>query len=374
MLTMEFDDEQLAVQDLARDLGARVLAPAARAAEEQRGVPRDVWSTLFETGLTSAAPPEHGGGGVPDAVTFLLAVEALAHGDAGIAMAAIWSGATSLLVSVAGTSAQQAALLPALNASSDVRGAVAMFEGFGRAPSEYRTTFSPTPSGRWRIVGEKVAVPFVDGAIAVVVVGTGALDGRLRAAMLNGPNPGVRVAPSSVNGRLALDAAPLHRISVDVEVGDEALLGGPASNGAALATAVARLRLAIGAAAMGTAARATEYASAYANERIAFGKPIAAFQGVSFLIAESAIRLEAARLGLWDAASRLDAGILDERGVTVALNYATTVAAAVTRDAVQVLGGHGFIRDHPVELWYRSAAALSCIDFDPTCSAFEPAL
>ena len=114
----------------------------------------------------------------------------------------------------------------------------------------------------------------------------------------------------------------------------------------------------------------------YARDRIAFGKPIAAFQGVSFLLAEAKMRTDAARLEIADVAARLDAGDV-ERGsalVTGALAYAASVATQATRDAVQVLGGHGFITDHPVELWYRSAGALSVLDLDPLSSMFEPAL
>ena len=123
-----------------------------------------------------------------------------------------------------------------------------------------------------------------------------------------------------------------------------------------------------------SARRAVDYASNYATERVAFGRPIAAFQGVSFLMAEALTRIAAVRLDLLDAAAQIDCGTVAEDAVTWAVNYATAAATQATRDAVQVLGGHGFITDHPVELWYRAAAALAALDFDPACSSFDPAL
>jgi alkylation response protein AidB-like acyl-CoA dehydrogenase len=155
-----------------------------------------------------------------------------------------------------------------------------------------------------------------------------------------------------------------------------ALLGGVEGDPSSLERAVGRVRLSVAAAGIGTAQRAIDYASVYATERVAFGRPIAAFQGISFLLAEALTRVSAARSEILDTATRLDrpgaAGT--EAAVTRAVNYAGVVATQSTRDALQVLGGHGFITDHPVELWYRAAATLSALDFDPLCSSFEPAL
>jgi alkylation response protein AidB-like acyl-CoA dehydrogenase len=113
---------------------------------------------------------------------------------------------------------------------------------------------------------------------------------------------------------------------------------------------------------------------------------------VSFLLADKQMRVEAARLAVAEAASLIDAAAAGaggawadggagadglaplRRAVRETVNYAADAAAMTTRDAVQVLGGHGFLTDHPVELWYRSAAALAALDFDPLCSAFAPAV
>ena len=371
---LDLSEEQSALVGVVSDLAANVLDPAARAAEADATVPATVWARLLELGVTNPVAVEHGGGGIPDAVSWLMAVEGLAHGDPGIAAAATWSGNAALLIGACGTAAQRTTHLPLFVAEVDRRGACAHHEGFGRAPSEYATTFTRTPGG-WRVAGRKVAVTFVGEADPLVVVGVDAADGRLRAAIVPPSAAGVDRQPGSV-GHLGLDAARIGAVELDVEVGEADLVGGPDADPDLLGRVLARLRLSTAALALGTARRAREHASAYAVERIAFAKPIAAFQGVSFMMAEAEMQIAAARLELWDAAVSLDrAGIGDlERAVSLAVNYANAVACSVTRDAVQVLGGHGFIEDHPVERWYRCAAALSAVDFDPTCVPFAAAL
>jgi alkylation response protein AidB-like acyl-CoA dehydrogenase len=128
------------------------------------------------------------------------------------------------------------------------------------------------------------------------------------------------------------------------------------------------MRLTVPAVAIGAARAANAYAAAYAQERMAFGRPISAFQGVAFLVADADTAIDAARLSLWSAANELDritdVAVLDD---LVSSTVARVCAAMerVTRDAVQVLGGSGFVKDHPVEYWWRSAMTLAAIDTDP---------
>lgn len=373
MLNLQLTDEQLAVRELTRELGLNVLAPAAREAEADGDVPAHVWKTLLDTGLTSPLVELHGGGGIPDAVTHVVAAEGLAYGDPGIAAAAVWSGAAATIAGLCGTDAQSAAA--AEHASDpDRRGSVALYEGFGRSPRQLATTIAATGDGTWRVSGRKVGVAFAAAADPIVVVGVDPTDGRLRAAAIGHHPDGVHIESSA--GGLALDAAATATVTFDATIADSDLVGGAQADQAVLLAAVQRIRLSTAAVAIGTASRAIDYAAQYANERVAFGRPIAAFQGVSFPLAEAFTRIAAARFEIVAAAEQLDrdtAGEHDER-VTRAVNYASVVATETTRDALQTLGGHGFITDHPVEMWYRSAAALAALDFDPLCSAFEPAL
>lgn len=372
MLDLGLDEEQEAVAAVARDIGLDVLDAAARDAEAAGRVPPTAWRALFESGLAIPVPVEHGGGGVPDAVTHTLAATGLGFGDPGIAAAACWAGGVALLVALAGSDEQAKRLLPRFATEADLRSAVALYEGFGRAPSEMATTIEPAPGGRFRVRGHKVGVAHGDDARLLAVVGREPASGRLLAALVEPTSEGVEVEAVAAN--LALDAARLTSLAVDLEIAASEVIGVDAADGA-VERAVDRLRLLPAAIALGCGQRAVGYAADYANERVAFGQPIAAFQGVSFMLAEAHIRLEAARLELLDAAARSDdVGARSETAVSDAVNHMAVVTTEVTRDAVQVLGGHGFITDHPVERWYRASTALSVLDFDPLRSAFAPAL
>jgi len=373
MMDLEPAEEHLAVAELARGIGLEVLSSAASAAEAQRRVPENVWKTVFETGLTVPVPEEFGGGGVMDTVTQMIAVENLAYGDPAITLAAVWSGAAALLIARCGTE-DHTGLLPRLAADPTSRSAVALYEGHGRAPAEFASTVTLTGHGQWRIKGRKLAVAFAAEADPLIVVGMDPTTRALRAAIVPTSDPGVTIEPDDRG--LALDACATSTVSFDVTIAAGNLIGGPEADPATLANTVSRIRLAVAAAQVGTAQRAVEYAAKYATERVAFGRPIAGFQGVSFPLAEAQIRIQAVRLEIADVATQLDdAALRDcEDQVTRVVNYAGEVGAESTRQAVQTLGGHGFITEHPVELWYRGAAALSTLDFDPLCSCFEPAL
>lgn len=369
MANLDWPGRVADIAELARDVGLKVLAPAAREAERS-GVPAKTWEIVFGTGLAASVGEELGGGGVLSPLEELIAVENLAYGDPGIALGAFRSGAAALLLGHHG-SAEQAATLREVDATW--RGSVAVHEGFGRSPDEYTTTVA-VDGDVVRITGRKESVAFAAESDSIVVIGRDPASGSLQGAVVPSGTSGVAVSPSGPG--LALGAVPTSTVTFDVTLPATALLGGGTADPVTLRRDVERIRLVLVAAMVGTAQRAVDYAGEYAGERVAFGRPIATFQGVSFLLADAVIRLSAARQVASDAAARLEAGDVEAAGelVTEALGYGAEVATAATRDAIQVLGGHGFIADHPVELWYRSAAALSVIDLDPLGSAFEPAL
>jgi alkylation response protein AidB-like acyl-CoA dehydrogenase len=373
MFDLDTSEETNAVVDVSRALALDVLYPAARAAEKSGSVPDGVRRALFDTGLTAPVGEAFGGGGRPSCATQLAAIESLSYGDPGLTMAAAWSGAAAIVIGAIGTPSQQA-LLPTFATDPNCVAAVALYEGHGRSPSESSTTITRAAAGSWIVRGTKLTVAAARASDPLLVVGVDPADHRLRIAVVRTGTAGVAVADPQRH--IALDAAQLSTVTFDCTLGDEAILGGLDADPGSVHLAVAHVRLLVAAAMLGTAQRANDYAAKYANERIAFGKPISAFQGVSFMLADSAIRIAAAKLEVLEVATRIDANASDEieARTTTAVNYVGTVATQATRDAIQALGGHGFITDHPVELWYRSAAALAALDFDPLCSAFEPAL
>ena len=121
-------------------------------------------------------------------------------------------------------------------------------------------------------------------------------------------------------------------------------------------------RVALSAMAVGVARAAFEYSRDYAKERVAFGEPIASRQAIAFMLAEMAIEVDATRLMTWEAAWKLDRKEDATKEASLAKTYADNMAVTVTDRAVQILGGHGYIRDHPVELWLRNGRGFATFD------------
>lgn len=371
MFELSLSDEQQAISEVARSIALAELEPAAKEAEQNRSVPTAVRETVFQLGLTLAVREKHGGGGIPDLMSLVLATEGFSYGDPGIAAALVTSGLAPMFIEDAGNADQQLRLLPVVATDASAGIALALYEGFGRAPSEHQTTITAVGDA-WHVVGKKVGVLNLSESASLIVVGVDGESGQIRGAILDTET----VATVNAPGALALQAGNPASITFDTMIDSTSILGGPGADPRILASSVSKARLLLTSLLIGCAERALEYASEYAVERIAFGKPIAAFQGVSFLMADARIQLEAARLESWSLAARLmqDPTADCERDISHAVAYAGVMGTTVTRDAVQVLGGHGFIEDHPVERWYRSAAMLSSLDFDPTCAPFALAI
>ncbi len=371
MYDLRISDEQSALVELVHAFSERELRAAAGDAESARAVPPGVANALHALGVAAPIPEAMGGQGAPDLVTYLMVAEELGWGDPGIAYAALGAGHPALLVARCGTDAQQRAWLPRFLGADAPAASLLLYEGFGRAPSELRTRAEPTADG-WRLFGEKAEalLPAADGLS--VIIARRADTGALAAFAAEGPLPGLSVTRDDrALGRIGLGCAPTGAVRLDgVELPGDALLSGGSE--LALTRALACVRLSLAAIAIGCARAALEFARRYATERVAFGRPIAAFQGVAFPLADQDMAVDAARLELWEVARAVEESgdpSAIERLIGSAIAHASECALQATREGVQTLGGHGFITDYPVERWYRSAAAIAAIDFDPAASA-----
>ena len=160
---------------------------------------------------------------------------------------------------------------------------------------------------------------------------------------------------------MGIKALRSHELTLnDVRLGAEHRLGG--DRGIDFARLMNRSRVALGALAVGVARAAFDYARDYAKERKAFGLAIAQKQAIAFMLAEMAIEIDASRLLVWEAAWKLDRNEDATREAYLAKQYAASMALKVTDNAVQVLGGHGYVRDHPVELWLRNARGFASFE------------
>jgi alkylation response protein AidB-like acyl-CoA dehydrogenase len=189
------------------------------------------------------------------------------------------------------------------------------------------------------------------------------LDGQpglddLCALLVPDDTPGLRVTPDS--HKLGLNATPSAELACEnARVAADNLLGEPGHPGVVRAAILYQLLRA--GVACGSTRAGLEYASDYARQRVAFGRPIASYQGIAFLIAEMAMKLDAARLYLWRAATSWDRDAeltTLVRKAQAAQHQALKIAKSATIDTIQILGGAGFIQDHPAEMWMRNAAAL----------------
>ena len=338
-------EEQAALRQTLRAFANDVLRPAGRAAESARQTGDDIAREIHGIGVSAPVPEEHGGGGTFDAVTYCIAAEELAWGNPGIAWSVLGSGLAAIVIGIAGTEDQKRRYLPPFAGSDPAPSFVAVGEKI--AAGDLDSLATSVAGGR--VTGEKYGVLNAERAPFGVVVGR---DHRGPAAgVVEGGSYEV-IAPED---KMGLEAAPTSIVRFDGPC--EELPVGPDLERAVLWT-----KLATGAVALGCARAAFEYSAAYATEREAFGKPIGAFQAVSFKVADMAIVVEAARTALWRAAWTLERGEATAAEVAEATGQAFAAAIRCGDDGVQVLGGHGYIQYHPVEMWFRDAVTLSVFD------------
>ncbi len=364
MLDFSLTDEQEEIRRLAHSIALEQLRAQGRAAEKNGAILPNVLQTLAQTGLTTPFPEQYGGSGSIEAVTYALIAEELGFGDAGLALAAIGSMMAPLTVALAGDERQQADAIPPFcdqHSAASVRGSLAFAERTGGYTAAALLATARPAGQHIMLNGSKRDVIHGGSAQLRIVLArlpdTAGTDG-LCALILPAQVDNVQISEDT--HKLGLAAAPSTSfVCNDVPVPTTALLGEPGNSGVIRAVALySILRAGI---ALGTARAAFEYASGYARERIAFGRPIVSYQGIAFMIAEMAMQLDAARLLLWYAASNWDralapADLLSD--AEAAQRQALKIAQAATTDAVQIMGGAGFMQDHPVEMWMRNAAAM----------------
>ena len=364
MLDFAPTEEQEEIRSLARSLAEEQLRPHGREAERAARVPADVLRTLASTGLTAPFPEEFGGSGSLEAVTYALIAEELGFGDGAIAMHVLGSLIGPVTVLLAGSEQQQREYLPPFSDESTAStrsGSLAFAERTGGYTLDEISATIRQEGGFLVLNGSKRDV--IHGAessprvVLARLEGSSGADG-LCALLLPSDTPGLSITPDS--HKLGLIAAPSAAYTFEgVRVPASCLLGEPGNPGVIrAATFYQILRAGV---ACGTARAGLEYAANYARQRIAFGRPIVSYQGIAFLFAEMAMKLDAARLYLWRAAFYWDTGaelatLVHE--TEAAQRQALKIAKSATIDTVQILGGAGFIQDHPAEMWMRNAAAM----------------
>ncbi len=356
---LEPTEDQQMIVGVVREFSAEVLRAGAAEAEAANDTPKEVLAQTSELGLTLLNIPESLGGLSEDrsAVTGVLAAEALAEGDMGQAVACLAPAAVATAISLWGSDTQQQTYLPAFAGDDIPAAALAIAEP--RAlfdPFDLRTTGTTTDAG---LVLNGVKSGVVRGSEAELFVVGVDVEGR---------GPVLVLVESSTEGitieadpSMGLRAAGLTRLILkDVVVPSDAVLGEGSADD--YRECIRLSRLAWAGLALGTARAVLDYVSDYVKTRSAFGEPIAHRQAVAFMVANIAIELEGMRLVTLKAASRAEQGLDFSREVALARRLAGEYGMKIGTDGVQLLGGHGFVKEHPVERWYRDLRAVGLME------------
>jgi alkylation response protein AidB-like acyl-CoA dehydrogenase len=352
MYSFEPNAEQQMLIDAVSRYARGDLRPAGREAEESKSLPKKLIGKGWELGVLQASTPEaYGGFGERSAVTGVLAAEEMAWGDLAGTLAVMTPGLFVMPILLMGSEEQKKQWIPTVIEGDWPKFTAALIEPtFDFDPNELKTT-ATADGDEYVLSGVKTMVPFAENAEALVVYAN--LDGATRGFIV--PKGADRLSLSMQEKLMSLNALPLYRVTLGgVRIPKSHLLEGD------FAPVLASMRVANAALAIGVANGALEYARDYAKERQAFGVKIAQKQAIAFMLAEMATEIEAIRLLTWEAAWMLDAG--KEEAFTqayLAANGAADMAMMVTDRAVQVLGGHGYIREYPVEMWMRNGRGFA---------------
>ncbi|CRK59614.1 Butyryl-CoA dehydrogenase [Alloactinosynnema sp. L-07] len=352
-------DEQQMIRDTVVDFAAEKLRPVAADADAKCETPQELLSLTAELGVTLVGVPEDlgGVGSERSAVTNVLIAEAMAHGDMGLAVACLAPSAVSTALVLWGDAEQQSTYLPSFVGESVPAAALAIQEP--RAlfdPFALKTKAFRTPGG-FTIEGVKSLVP--RAAQAELFIVSADLDGRGPALFLvESGSKGVSVESEPAMG---LRAAALGKLHLDkVTLPATALLAEGKAD--AYAECVRLARIGWCALAVGTGQAVLDYVIPYVNDRVAFGEPVSHRQGVAFKVADIGIELESMRLLTYRAASRAEQGKTYAREAALARKLCSDKGMMIGNDGVQLLGGHGFVKEHPVERWYRDLRAVGLVE------------
>lgn len=350
-------EDQAMMVEVIGEFADEVLRPGAEDAENADNTPKEVLEQTAEFGLTLINVPEALGGlaAARSAVTGVLVNEALARGDMGQAVACLAPAGVATAISLWGSSAQQSTYLPAFTSSDIPASALAVSEPHMLFdPFALRTTARRTPEG-FVINGLKSGV--VRGAEAELFIVAADLEGTGPSMFIvESTAPGLAVAADPSMG---LRAASLSRLNLnEVAIPAGALLGTSDD----YREMIRLSRLAWAGLALGTSRAVLDYVKEYVVGRYAFGEPIAHRQAVAFTVADMATELEGMRLVALRAASRADQGLDFSRETALARELASRYGMKIGTDGVQLLGGHGFVKEHPVERWYRDLRAVGLLE------------
>jgi alkylation response protein AidB-like acyl-CoA dehydrogenase len=354
-------DEAYQLLDLTREIAEKELAPRAAGFEARGEFPRSVLRTIGRAGLLGLPYPEADGGGGQPYEVYLQVLETLAGSWLAIAEAVSVHTLSCFPVAAHGNEGQRK-LLPDM-LGGDLLGAYCLSEPQGGSDAANLATRATRDGDDYVVSGTKAWITHGGQADFYNIfcrTGAAGADG-ISCLLADAETAGI--VPQKPERTMGLRSSPPAQIVFDgARVPADRLVGGEGTGFTIAMQALDAGRLGIAACAVGLAQAALDHAARYAREREQFGRPIAEFQGLGFLLADMATQVSAARALTLAAARLKDAGRPFTIEAAKAKLFATDVAMTVTTDAVQVLGGSGYVADHPVERWFREAKVLQIVE------------
>jgi len=364
MVDFRPDEDQEQIRDMMRKFAREEFGKIARDCDERAELPSDVLNKVWELGACANAVPECYGGYElgRSAVTGAIIAEELAWGDASLAIAALSPLLMMVPILEFGAESQKQSWLPSFCGEKFFPATAALVEPrVTFDPADLHTTVEMSDN-RLIINGAKRMVPLAEEAQHILVYATtakGAGPASVEAVIVDRDTPGMEIGPREKN--MGLRPLPLHSVTLTgCEVLADRRVG--MRGGIDYMRLLNLSRTVLCGMAVGVARSSYEYALDYAREREAFGEPIASRQSIAFMLAEAAMEIDGMRLLAWRSGWRLDRGEDATRDAALAKNYCADQTMKIVDYGVQILGGHGYIREHPVEMWFRNGRAFSSIE------------
>jgi len=359
MIDFEPTEEQALIIETVRQFAENEIRPASRETDESGRPPASVIEAAHQLGLVANGLPEaQGGGGDRSALTGVLMTEELAWGDLAIALSILSPGLVGFPVADFGSETLRERVLPGLVGAGFVPGSLAIVEPRFDFDVYHPQTTAKRDGDSILLDGVKCQVPWLEGGTEVVVIA--AEEEGLAAFVVPRDAAGLSTQPELNMGLAGLPTVELTLSGVRLPA-TERLDAGDAD----VRLLIDRGRLALAAAGVGVARAAFELSRDYAKQRETFGQPIATRQAIAFKLADMAIEIDGARLLVWEAAAALDGGLRGaalSRLARLAHDQVTRISLQVTDGAVQVFGGHGYIRDYLPELHLRNVTGFASFE------------
>ncbi|MGE1061875.1 acyl-CoA dehydrogenase [Megasphaera paucivorans] len=356
-MDFQLTEEQKMIKKMVRDFAEKEIAPTVAQRDEAEEFSREILDKAGELGLLGIFFPEEYGGGGSDYLSYIITNEELARVDDSIA--ASYAASVSLCawpIYTYGTEAQKKKYLVPL-AEGQKLGAFALTEPNAGTDSARQQTTAVKKDGYYLLNGSKIFITNGGEAETYVVFamtdkskGVKGISAFILEKGMEGFTFGKKEHKMGIHGSQTMEL-----VFQDVKVPEENLLGAEGKGFKIAMTGLDGGRIGVAAQALGIGQAALEAAIKYSKEREQFGKPICANQAIAFMLADMATRLEAARLLTYQAADLKGRGLPYSKEAAMAKMYASDAAMSIATDAVQILGGYGYIREYPVERLMRDA-------------------